>query len=269
MIVLAFDTATADTAVGLLVPGAPVRTARHEPAPGERPGHAAQLLGLARQLLDDAGLDWPDVARIGVGTGPGTFTGLRIGVATARALAQAGGQELVAVGTLEALALAAAGGQDVPFGSEPAQRAQLRTPSHGEAGQDVPFGSEPAQRAQLRTPPSASGVLACLDARRGEVYVVVARPGASPSPPAALAPEALAGLMAEHPGPWTAVGDGAIRYRAHLEAAGAEVPADDAELHHVDGAHLCALAATAEPVARDALEPGYVREPDAVPTAQR
>jgi tRNA threonylcarbamoyladenosine biosynthesis protein TsaB len=80
---------------------------RHEPAPGERPGHAAQLLALAQDLLGEAGLEFGDVERIGVGLGPGTFTGLRIGVATARALAQAGGAELAGVSTLRALALAA------------------------------------------------------------------------------------------------------------------------------------------------------------------
>ncbi|HEX7299968.1 MAG TPA: tRNA (adenosine(37)-N6)-threonylcarbamoyltransferase complex dimerization subunit type 1 TsaB [Solirubrobacteraceae bacterium] len=105
--ILGLDTATAATAVAVLPDArAPVEL-RHDPAPGERPGHAAELLPLARRALEAAGATFADVRRIGVGVGPGTFTGLRIGVATARALAQATGAELVAVSTLEALAEAA------------------------------------------------------------------------------------------------------------------------------------------------------------------
>ena len=111
-VVLGFDTATPDTVVALLVDGEEPLELRHAPAPGERPGHAAQLLPLARALLERAGLRFADVDRIGVGVGPGTFTGLRIGVATARALAQGSGAELVAVSTL--LALAAGAGHAGP-----------------------------------------------------------------------------------------------------------------------------------------------------------
>jgi len=114
MIVLALDTATPDTVVGLAVPGRAVAGRRHGPGPGERPGHAAHLLPLARELLDEAGLAFADVERIGVGVGPGTFTGLRIGVATARALAQGTGAALAAVSTLEALALGASPGAGGP-----------------------------------------------------------------------------------------------------------------------------------------------------------
>jgi len=103
VIVLAFDTATADTVVGLLGAGETVEL-RHEAAPGERPGHAEQLLPLCRDALAQAGIDWPQVDRIGVGVGPGTFTGLRIGVATGRALAQSAGAEVAPVSTLRALA---------------------------------------------------------------------------------------------------------------------------------------------------------------------
>jgi tRNA threonylcarbamoyladenosine biosynthesis protein TsaB len=103
-VVLGFDTATPATAVALLRDGAEPLERRHDPAPGARPQHAARLLPLAREVLAAAGLDWPQVERIGVGVGPGTFTGLRIGVATARALAQASGAELAAVSTLHALA---------------------------------------------------------------------------------------------------------------------------------------------------------------------
>jgi tRNA threonylcarbamoyladenosine biosynthesis protein TsaB len=103
LIVLAFDTATPDTVVGLTGAGDAVEL-RHEPRPGERPGHAEQLLELCREALDRAGVGWPQVERIGVGIGPGTFTGLRIGVATGRALAQSAGAEVAPVSTLRALA---------------------------------------------------------------------------------------------------------------------------------------------------------------------
>jgi tRNA threonylcarbamoyladenosine biosynthesis protein TsaB len=106
-VILGLDTATPATVVAVLPDdGEPVEL-RHEPAPGERPGHATQLLALARRALDAVGADFGDVRRIGVGVGPGTFTGLRIGVATARALAQATGAQVAAVSTLEALAVAA------------------------------------------------------------------------------------------------------------------------------------------------------------------
>jgi tRNA threonylcarbamoyladenosine biosynthesis protein TsaB len=106
-VILGLDTATPATAVAVLPDdGEPVEL-RHEPAPGERPGHAAQLLPLARRALEAVGATFADVRRIGVGVGPGTFTGLRIGVATARGLAQATGAELAAVSTLAALAEAA------------------------------------------------------------------------------------------------------------------------------------------------------------------
>lgn len=111
-VVLGFDTATPDTVVALATDGADPLELRHAPAPGERPGHAAQLLPLANALLERAGLAFGDVTRIGVGVGPGTFTGLRIGVATARALAQGSGADVAAVSTLQALASAA--GHDGP-----------------------------------------------------------------------------------------------------------------------------------------------------------
>jgi tRNA threonylcarbamoyladenosine biosynthesis protein TsaB len=112
-VILGLDTATPATAVAVLPDGAEGVELRHEPAQGERPGHAAQLLPLARRALEAVGAGFSDVRRIAVGVGPGTFTGLRIGVATARALAQATGAEVAAVSTLEALAVATGGDRAV------------------------------------------------------------------------------------------------------------------------------------------------------------
>jgi tRNA threonylcarbamoyladenosine biosynthesis protein TsaB len=108
VVVIGFDTATPATAVALLRGDGRAFEARDDPAPGERPRHAGALLQLIERVLGDAGAGWDDVERIAVGTGPGSFTGLRIGVATARALAQARGVPVVGVSTLAALAAGAA-----------------------------------------------------------------------------------------------------------------------------------------------------------------
>jgi tRNA threonylcarbamoyladenosine biosynthesis protein TsaB len=124
MNVLGFDTATPATVVGYLPDGGEAVEARHDPAPGERPGHASELLPLVEDVLARAGATWDDVDRLAVGVGPGTFTGLRIGIATARALAQARGLELVGVGTLRALAEGALAGERVVLAVLDARRGE-------------------------------------------------------------------------------------------------------------------------------------------------
>jgi tRNA threonylcarbamoyladenosine biosynthesis protein TsaB len=109
MISLALDTATSATVVGLRLSDATVREARDDVELGQRPRHTTRLLPLAASLLDEAGLRWHDLELIAVGVGPGTFTGLRIGIATARALASATGAPLVGIGTLRALAAGSPG----------------------------------------------------------------------------------------------------------------------------------------------------------------
>jgi tRNA threonylcarbamoyladenosine biosynthesis protein TsaB len=111
MSVLAFDTATSATAVALLGPDAVVREAYDDPGEGARPNHTSMLLVLAHRLLAEAGMEFSEVTRLAVGIGPGTFTGLRIGIATARALALGGGTELVGICSLRAMALGVGEGE--------------------------------------------------------------------------------------------------------------------------------------------------------------
>jgi tRNA threonylcarbamoyladenosine biosynthesis protein TsaB len=249
--ILAFDTATPATAVALATGDGPIARRRHDPEPGERPGHQSRLLALIAELLAEAGLGWADVERIAVGIGPGTFTGLRVGVATARALAQAHGAELVGVSTLHALAAQAAGLAGAPA-------------AVGDA--DLAGGADPAGDG-------ARPLVAVLDARRGEAFAAAWRDGraaraADPAAgallaPAALAPDALQAAVRELPGRPLAVGDGALRFRVQLEATGALVPADDSPAHRIDAAAHCRLAAEMEPPARDDVLPAYLRLPDA------
>jgi tRNA threonylcarbamoyladenosine biosynthesis protein TsaB len=71
---------------------------------GRRPAHASELMPAVAEVMDRAGVDWGDLDAIAVGVGPGTFTGLRIGIATARALATAAELPLRRVSSLAALA---------------------------------------------------------------------------------------------------------------------------------------------------------------------
>ncbi len=100
---LAFDTATQDTAAAICDGGEAVAERALGPAPGGRPSHGPALLRMVCELVDESG-GWERVGTIAVGVGPGSFTGIRIGVATARALAQARGLPVAAIPSTAALA---------------------------------------------------------------------------------------------------------------------------------------------------------------------
>src|SRR5215207_11533376 len=103
MFVLAVDTATPDAVVGVSADGEPLREAQVPPRPDGKPNHAQVLLPEIDRSVDAAG-GWERIDRIAVGIGPGSFTGLRIGISTARALAQARNLPIAPVGSLAALA---------------------------------------------------------------------------------------------------------------------------------------------------------------------
>jgi tRNA threonylcarbamoyladenosine biosynthesis protein TsaB len=219
--ILGLDTSTSELTVAVVGGGQVLAERESGPDPGGRPRHATELLPAVEAALRDAG-GWDAVGRIAVGVGPGTFTGLRIGVASARALAQARGIPLTGVSSLAALA---AGAHE----------------AHGPAG----------------------FCLAVLDAKRGEAFAALYDgAGAELSPAWVGPPEELAKRVAELGSAPLAVGDGSVRFRDQLEAAGAVVPADDDPAHRLRARHLCRLASAAPDGERD-VEPNYLRRPDA------
>jgi tRNA threonylcarbamoyladenosine biosynthesis protein TsaB len=221
MRILAIDTATGATAVALLDEQTGTSfQARDNPPAGGRPGHTEKLLSLCERVLNDAGLSWNDLDRLAVGTGPGTFTGMRIGIATAHALAQSTGTPLVGVSTLDALT----------------------------AGAWHERGPAPGQPER---------VVAVIDARRGEAFV-----GGAGLTPAVIKPSEFADRIGNL-GATFAVGDGAIKFRAQLQAAGAAVPPDGSPLHLVDAVCHCKLALTLTPGKPTDVQPQYIRIPDA------
>lgn len=256
---LGLDTATPATVAAAIGPDGRTAARIDVPAPGDRPGHTRLLLGLAEEVLAATGGAWAQVDRIVVGLGPGTFTGIRVGVATGRALALTHGAHAVGVPTPAALAEAAGG------------------PEGTHAGRPV---------------------LVVQDARRRELFLTALTTGLPAEEPVApwTVPQAdLAEALAElHPLPAVAVGDGALAFAEVLRAAGVEVPEDPAA-HAVDGLALIRAATRRAPVgttpggddatasgsvgraaitatslaAADLVRPLYVRDADAVPTAER
>jgi tRNA threonylcarbamoyladenosine biosynthesis protein TsaB len=107
---LALDTATARTTLALGEPAGNVLAARTWPA--ERREEVA-LLEQLRDLLDEAGLRPAELGALIVGLGPGGFTGLRVGLATAKTLAWGLHVPLAGIVTPLALAFAALGGTDI------------------------------------------------------------------------------------------------------------------------------------------------------------
>ena len=105
MSLLGFDTSTAASSACILRADGEVFEAT-PPARrlGGQPAHASELLPAVADVMDRAGADWGELEAIAVGVGPGAFTGLRIGVTTARALAHAAGLPLRPVSSLAALA---------------------------------------------------------------------------------------------------------------------------------------------------------------------
>lgn len=194
------------------------------------PAHTQLLLAAVHEVLTGAGVTAADVGCVVVGLGPGAYTGIRIGIATARAFAQAAGERparLVGVPTLAALAL-----------------------------------------ALLQAHPDATVAVPLIDGRRGEVFA--AAYGRGPGDPAqlhvldalAVVPRAgIADYLASWPGAVTG-GDGAHLYAADLPLAASLSPlVTDPTATAVGQAFFAAVPGVVEGLAH--VLPIYGREPDA------
>jgi tRNA threonylcarbamoyladenosine biosynthesis protein TsaB len=118
MIVLGLDTCLSSCSVAVLDGERVVASAREVMARG----HQERLAPMARDVMAEAGIAFDRLDRIAVTVGPGSFTGLRVGIAFAKGLAFALGKPTVGIGTLEALAAEAPG---LVFPAIDARRGQL------------------------------------------------------------------------------------------------------------------------------------------------
>ena len=228
--VLALDSATDDVVVGIAREGEVIAESAIPPPEGGRPRHSTELLAEVERAVGEGG-GWEAVGRVGIGIGPGSFTGLRIGIATGRALAQARGLPAVPVPTLTALALGIAERvEDSPLclPVSDARRGEVFTQLHDGDGRAL---TEPA----------------VIDpAKLGEWLA-----------------GAAGGVIAETDRPSFAAGSGSIRFRRELDAAGVETLADGDPAHRLAARHLCRLAASGEAGSPERILPVYLREPDA------
>lgn len=150
MAVVGFDTATEDLAVGATRDGEVLYESLLGPAEKGGPLHATSLLGEVERAVAAAG-GWAAVERIGVGVGPGSFTGVRVGMATARGLGLSRGLPVFGVCTLDALGrgLAEAAGERDRLAVADARRGEVFAALYAPAGERLwgPLVSSPEDLA--------------------------------------------------------------------------------------------------------------------------
>ncbi len=212
MRLIALDTCLEACSVAV-VDGDQVLAARSEPMAR---GHQERLAPLAQAVMGEAGLAFAQLERVAVTVGPGSFTGLRVGLAFAKGLALALDIPCVGIGVLEALAASA--------------------PLPGRSG----------------------FVAACVDARRGQLYLQAFSGGRAIMAPDALEPEVAAARLAElWPGPpGLLVGSGA-------PLAAGVLPGVESLLLEAPDPVAVARLGRAAPTPTAPPRPLYLRAPDA------
>jgi tRNA threonylcarbamoyladenosine biosynthesis protein TsaB len=221
--VVGFDTATEDTAVCAALDDEVVHEALLGASSKGGPLHTTALLEEVERAATAAG-GWDAVERIAVGLGPGSFTGLRVGVATARALGLSCGLPVSGVCTLDALGRALgelAGGESSVLAVVDARRGEAFAALYSPGGERL-WG------------------------------------------PLVTVPEELADRVSALSDPPLAGGSGAVRFQRELASRGVEIPDDTDPVHRVAARHICALAAAGvDGPDTKAAAPIYLRPPDA------
>lgn len=236
-LVLALDTAAGACSVSLSQHGAGTDAVLEQRVEPMARGHSEALPPMLDELRRSVGIDWAEIDLIAATVGPGSFTGVRIGLSAARGLALATDRPTVAVGTLEALA----GGCEAS-------------------------GSDSAK--------APATVLAVLDSRRGDAYTQAFGAPLDTGIPVPLAPAAILPLDAPAPsdvgdtGATVVIGDVAARLvelwgKGSPEAGFSAVTVPFADIRAVARIGYARWMATGPAV----LTPVYLRPADAKPAA--
>jgi tRNA threonylcarbamoyladenosine biosynthesis protein TsaB len=104
LLILAIETSTGCGSVALTRGSEPAAKVLAEYTLQPEVTHARRLLGSVASIMAATGIGWHELAAVAVSQGPGSFTGLRIGMAAAKGIAMAAGVPLIAVPTLDGLA---------------------------------------------------------------------------------------------------------------------------------------------------------------------
>jgi tRNA threonylcarbamoyladenosine biosynthesis protein TsaB len=230
MLVLALDTTTRVSSCAVSRDGVVLREDAGDPSKPQ----AARLPGDLMTLLDETQITLAEVDLFAVATGPGSFTGLRIGIATMQGVAFARRKPLIGVSRFDALQRSCRVNADATGTAEP-----------------------------------TGAVAAWVDAWRGEVYAALYRGGREVMPAVVAHPDQLlADLRASPQGPITFIGDGAETYRAVIcdtlgDRASLADPASPLLAGVIAQLATEAAAAGAYLPPPHAIRPLYVRRPDA------
>jgi tRNA threonylcarbamoyladenosine biosynthesis protein TsaB len=206
MRVLAIDTALAACSAAVLDTGHGGIVAS-ESLPMER-GHAEALLPLLQRVMNQAGVTFADIDRIAVTTGPGSFTGLRVGIAAARGLALAADKPAVGLSTLAAYAA-------------PHMAADAKSPV---------VAAIDARHGQVYLQVFAAGGRSLTAARLAPLHGAVQAAAATPSCIVGSAAHAVAAALSAADAAPAAVDSRAAPDIAWVARVGAVVPEDPASL---------------------------------------
>ena len=228
MLVLALDTTTRQGSAALNRDGVLLGTYSGDAAIT----HGVRLPGDLLELLSTHGVSIADVDLFAVAAGPGSFTGLRVGIATQQGLALANNRPLIGVSALDA----------------------INASVHSLTGHPSTLTSEEG----------GSEVGVWMDAQRGQVFSALYSGDRALEGPTVEKPAEILARWANR-GPRIFAGDGALEYITLIEQVfpGAHVVTDLPPLAPSIARLAEELLRTRGPVAPDAIRPIYVRRSDA------